>query len=150
MKSIGLATVLLVLPFSASAEDACFYASQKFSIGSTRCECPSIKIDSIDSTGEKGLLTSRRLTCAKDGSWADSGSLCVEMSGLTTRPEFYKISRMYCPLALNPEEAEKTLSEASDPVAQGALKGVCTLLTVNRKLGNLKEPCKILIDALAH
>ncbi|WP_441260825.1 hypothetical protein AB7008_43030 [Bradyrhizobium sp. 521_C7_N1_3] len=150
MKRIIVALALGAFPFSAFADDGCMYANQKFSVGSTRCECPSIKIDNIDSTGEKGLLTSRRLSCAKDGSWVDTASLCVEMTGLTTRPEFYRLSRMYCPMALNPEEAEKTLAEASDPVAQGALKGVCNLLTVNKKLGNLSEPCKLLIDAFAH
>jgi hypothetical protein len=149
MKRIAIAFCATIFS-SAALADGCLFANQKFSVGSTRCECPSIKIKDIDSTGEKGTLTSQRVSCAKNGSWVDSGSLCVEMTGLTTRPEFYKIARMYCPMALNPEEAEKTFAEASDPVAQGALKGVCNLLTVSKKIGNLKEPCKVLIDALAH
>ena len=151
MKKIGLAIILFALPLSAFAEDGCLYADQKFSVGSTRCDCPSVKIDNMHfASGERGQLTSRRLTCSKDGTWVETTSLCVDMSGADIGSEFYRLSRMYCPMALNPEEAEKTMSAASDPVAQGALKGVCNLLTVSKKLENLSEPCKVLIDAFAH
>ena len=107
MERIVLASILCLLPFSAFAEDGCIYANQKFSVGSTRCDCPSIKIENINSTGEKGQLTSRRLSCSKDGAWVETTSLCVEMTGLTTRPEFYRLSRMYCPMALKSGRGRK-------------------------------------------
>jgi hypothetical protein len=116
----------------AAADEGCMHANQKFSVGSTRCDCPSIKVESMDSTGEKGHVTSKHLSCAKDGTWVDAQATCVDMSGgFHTRSEFYRLSRMYCPLALNPEEVEKTFAEADSSNSIAAVKGVC------KRLGSL-------------
>src|SRR4051794_23367484 len=102
MKALGVA--LFLISTHAVAEEGCLYANQKFSLGSTRCECPSVKLEHIASTGEKGQVTSRRMSCTKGGAWTDTKALCIDISGSATLPEFYRLSRMNCPLSLNPEE----------------------------------------------
>jgi hypothetical protein len=96
----------------------------------------------MDSTGERGKLTSKRLVCAKDGSWTDAQSLCVEIEGTYVRPEYYRLARMYCPPSLNPEETEKVFSEADNANSLAAVRGIC------KRLGSLSAPCKAIMDAL--
>jgi hypothetical protein len=56
MKRITIALALCTLPFSAFTDDG--YANQKFSVGSTRCDCPSVKIDYMHyASGEYGQVT---------------------------------------------------------------------------------------------
>jgi hypothetical protein len=143
MKVLLISIWLVCLTSACFADGGCEYASQKFSVGSTRCECPSITIAHMDSTGEKGRLTSRRLNCDKDSAWVDTQTFCVDVEGSQVRPDFYRLSKMYCPMALNPEETEKVFAEADNANSLAAVKGIC------RRLGSLAAPCKAIMDALA-
>src|SRR6516164_3781564 len=78
-KIASLLTLICVLTqwgATASAQ-TCEYAGQTFSLGSTVCECPNLRILRSANSAGRGEITSRRLTCSKDQSWVNTNSLCL-------------------------------------------------------------------------
>lgn len=143
MRSLALAIALTSFIIGpVAADDHCEYASQRFSIGSSRCDCPSIKVDNLGSTGENSRITSARLTCNKDG-WTETQSLCIDMGKMNILPEYYRLAKMYCPLSLNPEETEKVFKEASNANSLAAVRGICA------RLGGAAAACKSMIEVLS-
>src|SRR5262249_52235630 len=71
-KIASLPTLICVLTqWSAIASaQTCEYAGQTFSLGSTVCECPNLRILRSANSAGRGEITSRRLTCSKDQSWS--------------------------------------------------------------------------------
>ena len=73
---LALICVLALCGATASAQ-TCEYAGQTFSLGSTVCECPNLRIVRSANSAGRGEITSRRLTCSKDQSWVNTNSLCL-------------------------------------------------------------------------
>jgi hypothetical protein len=63
---------------AATAQTHCAYAGELFSVGSTICECPSLKGDGGLATGGHAQISSRRLACEEHGNWVKDNSFCVE------------------------------------------------------------------------
>ena len=78
-KIAGFLTLICVLALCGATASAqtCEYAGQTFSLGSTVCECPNLRIVRSANSAGRGEITSRRLTCSKDQSWVNTNSLCL-------------------------------------------------------------------------
>ena len=95
----ALIGIICLLPVSAQAK--CEYASQSYGTGSTICECPSLKGPGGTATGGDAKITSRRLTCSKDGRWESANSFCLDLDYERTAGvavgDFPKFQNLYCP-----------------------------------------------------
>jgi hypothetical protein len=78
-KIAGFLALLFVLAQCGGVASAqtCEYAGQTFSLGSTVCECPNLRIVRSANSAGRGEITSRRLTCSKGQSWVNTNSLCL-------------------------------------------------------------------------
>src|SRR6516165_4263791 len=127
-KIASLLTLICVLSqwgATASAQ-TCEYAGQTFSLGSTVCECPNLRIVRSANSAGRGEITSRRLTCSKDQSWVNTNSLCLVAYTSADHAEdaFRKFQASYCPrLPVNHAELLKAISEETEKffsLARGA------------------------------
>src|SRR5262245_47524474 len=100
-KIAGFLTLICVLALCGATASAqtCEYAGQTFSLGSTVCECPNLRIVRSANSAGRGEITSRRLTCSKDQSWVDTNSLCLVAYTSADHAEdaFRKFQASYCP-----------------------------------------------------
>ena len=78
-KIAGFLTLIFVLAQwgGAASAQTCEYAGQTFSLGSTVCECPNLRIVRSAASAGRGEITSRRLACGKDQTWVNTNSLCL-------------------------------------------------------------------------
>jgi len=67
-KIAGFLALIFVLAQwgGAASAQTCEYAGQTFSLGSTVCECPNLRILRSANSAGRGEITSRRLACGKD------------------------------------------------------------------------------------
>jgi hypothetical protein len=143
---------------SASAETSCQYAGEPFSVGSTRCECPKLKMEAGYLAESGAQISSRTLVCGEDGRWKDDNSLCLDINYTknawtpdTAQADLIKYTNLYCPrLAVNHAEIEKAITQdtesffgkTSKTVALVAVHAIC----IRYKIDVL---CSPVIDALA-
>jgi hypothetical protein len=109
--SSGLRLAITVALFCLGCADAwaeattCEYAAQTFGVGSTICECPTLKAQGGLTAGgpdrADAQITSRRLICDKNGAWINAGSFCLELEYKGTTSSSYEdlqtYHRLYCP-----------------------------------------------------
>ena len=149
---LTLSCVLTQWGATASAQ-TCEYAGQTFSLGSTVCECPNLRILRSANSAGRGEITSRRLSCSKDQSWVNTNSLGLVAYTSADHAEdaFRKFQASYCPrLPVNHAELLKAISEETEkffslaPRSQvlQAVQAIC------RRYANLSEQCQAMIEGL--
>ena len=155
-KIASLLTLICVLTqWSATASaQTCEYAGQTFSLGSTVCECPNLRILRSANSAGRGEITSRRLTCSKDQSWVNTNSLCLVAYTSADHAEdaFRKFQASYCPrLPVNHVELLKAISEETEKFFTMAPRSqvLVAVQAICRRFADLSEPCKIMIEALS-
>src|SRR5262249_6075673 len=126
----------------ASAQ-TCEYAGQTFSLGSTVCECPNLRIVRSAASAGRGEITSRRLACGKDQTWVNTNSLCLVAYTSADHAEnaFRKFQVMYCPrLPVNRAELQKAITEETEKFFQlgAAQPSAC------RRPGHLPPLCQLI------
>ncbi len=149
---IGVAALSIgLLTSAASAQAACDYAGQAYSVGATVCECPGIKAENLNWQREQGQITSRRLVCSPGGTWDDAKTMCVDISLNTTTAETYnRLVEQYCPrLPVNYAELQKAIAEETMKYIDAAPKGaiVSTVETICKRY-RIEAPCKSVLDAI--
>jgi len=141
VKACLFALAVCSVPFSADAQ--CDYAGQTYTVGATVCECPSLKVGDLGSTGAKGQITSRRLSCTKDQGWLDTHMLCVEASGVHVQDVYPRYVALFCPrVTVTPQETERFFDVASREHSLLAVRAIC------RRFDTLEQACKTLIEGL--
>jgi hypothetical protein len=154
-KIAGFLTLICALAQCGATASAqtCEYAGQTFSLGSTVCECPNLRIvRSANSTG-RGEITSRRLTCSKDQSWVNTNSLCFVAYTSADHAEdaFRKFQASYCPrLPVNHAELLKAITEETEKFFSLAPRSqvVVAVQAICRRYANLSEQCQAMIEGL--
>ena len=149
-KIASLLTLICVLTqwgATASAQ-TCEYAGQTFSLGSTVCECPNLRIL------RSGKITSKRLTCGKDQTWVNTNSLCLVAYTSADHAEdaFRKFQASYCPrLPVNHAELLKAISEETEKFFSLAPRSqvLVAVQAICRRYANLSEQCQAMIEGLA-
>src|SRR5262249_16551721 len=118
-KIASLLTLICVLTQwgAIASAQTCQYAGQTFSLGSTVCECPNLRILRSANSAGRGEITSTRLTFTKTPSSVNTNSICLVTSTSADHPEyaFRKLQAIYCPrLHINHAELLKAISEETE------------------------------------
>jgi hypothetical protein len=155
-KIAGFLTLICVLALCGATASAqtCEYAGQTFSLGSTVCECPNLRIVRSANSAGRGEITSRRLTCSKDQSWVNTNSLCLVAYTSADHAEdaFRKFQASYCPrLPVNHAELLKAITEETEKFFSLAPRSqvVVAVQAICRRFANLSEHCQAMIEGLA-
>jgi hypothetical protein len=151
----GFLTLILVLTqwgATASAQ-TCEYAGQTFSLGSTVCECPNLRIVRSAASAGRGEITSRRLACSKDQTWVNTNSLCLVAYTSADHAEnaFRKFQVLYCPrLPVNHAELQKAITEETERFFNLAPRSqvLVAVQAICRRFANLSEHCQAMIESL--
>jgi hypothetical protein len=154
-KIAGLLTLIFVfLQCGATASaQTCEYAGQTFSLGSTVCECPNLRIVRSAATPGRGEITSRRLACSKDQSWVNTNTLCLIAYTSADHAEsaFKKFQTSYCPrLPINHAELLKAITEETDKFFSLAPRSqvLVAVQAICRRFANLSDQCQAMIERL--
>jgi hypothetical protein len=154
-KIAGFLTLFCALALCGATASAqtCEYAGQTFSLGSTVCECPNLRIVRSANSAGRGEITSRRLTCSKDQSWVNTNSLCLVAYTSADHAEdaFRKFQASYCPrLPVNHAELLKAITEETEKFFSLAPRSqvVVAVQAICRRYANLSEQCQAMSKAL--
>jgi hypothetical protein len=144
---------LMILTSVASAEVApkCDYAGQSYSVGATVCECPGLKAENLNWTGETASIFSRRLACNPQGAWEDYKSPCIDTKmGADALKTYNRWMDQYCPrLPVNAAEIQKAISQETTKYIDAARNGAIDLMveTICKRY-RIEAPCKLMLDAI--
>jgi hypothetical protein len=155
-KIAGFLTLIFVLLQcgATAAAQTCEYAGQTFSLGSTVCECPNLRIVRSAASAGRGEITSRRLACSKDQSWVNTNTLCLVAYTSADHAEnaFRKFQVIYCPrLPVNHAELQKAIAEETDRFFTLAPRSqvLVAVQAICRRFANLSAHCQAMIESLA-
>ena len=155
-KIAGFLALIFVLAQwgGAASAQTCEYAGQTFSLGSTVCECPNLRILRSANSAGRGEITSRRLACGKDQTWVNTNSLCLLAYTSADHAEnaFRRFQVMYCPrLPVNHAELQKAITEETERFFSLAPRSqvLVAVQAICRRFANLSEHCQAMIEGLA-
>jgi hypothetical protein len=155
MSKLAGCLILIFLQSAATASaQTCEYAGYTFSLGSTLCECPNLRIVRSAASAGRGEITSRRLTCGKDQTWVNTNTLCLVAytSADDAESAFRKFQTQYCPrFPVNHAELQRAIAQETERFLSGAPRShvLVAVQAICRRFANLSAPCQTMIERLA-